>query len=222
MPREHLLFFVKAPRPGAVKTRLARSLGPAAAATAYAAFAADALAMLRGLGLPLTVCHAPEAAPAEIAAWLGSDLACRPQAGVDLGVRMAEALGWALASGAQRAVLVGSDLPDLPTGHVRAAFAALAGHDAVLAPAGDGGYGLVGFRRGSLRAAAFAGIDWSTERVMDQSLAAMARSGLDCAVLNPWPDVDAFADLHALAARLRADPAAAPRTWDWLVGQGLV
>ncbi len=222
MPRARILFFVKPPRPGAVKTRLARVLGAAAAAEAYSAFAGDVLDTLKALEVPLTVCFSPEADREEIAAWLGPDCDCRPQAGADLGGRMAEALAWALAAGAGRAVLVGSDLPDLPAARVESALSALRDHDAVLLPAGDGGYGLVGFRCEGFRAGAFAGIDWSTPRVMAQSLAAMERLGLGCAVLEPWPDVDEVEDLAALAARLRAAPEAAPRTRAWLARQGFL
>jgi glycosyltransferase A (GT-A) superfamily protein (DUF2064 family) len=97
------------------------------------------------------VAHHPAHAPL-LAALLGPETAREAQHGADLGERMAAALTRAFARGAERAVLLGSDLPGVPPEAVRAALDALRTHDAVLGPAEDGGYWLIGFTR-----SAFAG-----------------------------------------------------------------
>jgi glycosyltransferase A (GT-A) superfamily protein (DUF2064 family) len=124
---ERILFFLKAPRPGTVKTRLAAELGPEAAALLYRAMAEDTLAALHAAGAPVTACYAPADAGPEVAAWLGPDLDYAPQRGDGLGARMLHAFEEAFARGARRAVLVGSDLPDLPPGRVAEALRLLAG-----------------------------------------------------------------------------------------------
>ena len=150
MTSARILFFLKEPRPGAVKTRLAREVGDQAAADLYRAMAEDTLEVLRShpvpVPIPVTICFAPAEARQAVMSWLGPDLDYAAQEGTGLGARMFAALKQAFDQGAQRAVLVGSDLPDLPGGHVALALEWLAAHPApVFGPAVDGGYYLAGF-----------------------------------------------------------------------------
>jgi glycosyltransferase A (GT-A) superfamily protein (DUF2064 family) len=78
----------------------------------------------------------------------------------------------------------------------------------------DGGYYLIGMKE--LHPELFRGIDWSTERVIAQTLAICRRLGLVVHPLPTWYDVDVGADLERLAADLARDPASAPRTWAFL------
>jgi glycosyltransferase A (GT-A) superfamily protein (DUF2064 family) len=115
-------------------------------------------------------------------------------------------------------IVIGSDLPDLPPAIVADALAALDGEatGVVLGPAADGGYYLIGMNR--LHPELFDGIDWSTERVMAQTVAAAEQSGVHPALLETWPDVDTAADLDRVASKTSA-PARRTRAW-WVEHRG--
>ena len=216
-----VLVFVRAPRLGQVKTRLARSLGEPAALALYRGFVADLLDSLRQCGQPLIGCCTPAAACDAVAAWMAPLAAVYPQTGADLGARMAGAFGRAFGDGFRRVLLVGSDLPDLPATVVETAFAALADHPAVIGPTLDGGYYLIGFRPDTFLPAVFEAIPWGTPRVLAETLAALRRHGLEVHRLPVWRDIDDLDDLLAFARRPRATAAPARHTQALLAGLGL-
>lgn len=196
-----LILFTRWPAPGQAKTRLIPALGPVGAAELHAALAQHALAWCLAFirqhpaRLELRCVGAP---PAAFRRWLGYAPLIRPQAEGDLGARMHQALGEALAEGAGRAVLIGSDCPGLTDAVLAQAFAALTDHDLVLGPATDGGYYLVGLTRPAPEI--FRGIAWGTEQVLEQTLAAAPRAGLRHALLPALTDLDRPADLGLLDA----------------------
>jgi hypothetical protein len=202
-----ILVFAKFPEPGRVKTRLAREVGHAAALRLYRAFVGDLLDTLRQTGHPVAICHDPPPAGERMRDWLGPGYAYRPQNGADLGERMANALSSAFREGRKAAVLVGTDLPDLPGDIPSRAFAGLERTGAAIGPSPDGGYYLIGFAADAFRADVFRDIPWSTEVVFSRTRARMAENGLSPALLPVWNDIDTLADLAALS-----DAAEAPRT----------
>jgi rSAM/selenodomain-associated transferase 1 len=109
-----------------------------------------------------------------------------------------------LARGHRGAVVLNSDSPTLPTSLLVEAANVLAqpGDRAVLGPAGDGGYYLLGLKQAHPRM--FDGIEWSTSRVADQTMARAREIGLDVHVLAPWYDVDDIDALRILHAELNA------------------
>ena len=92
-------------------------------------------------------------------------------------------------------LVVGSDIPELKPRHVADAFARLASHDAIFGPAADGGYWLLGLRRGAHRGAPFRAVRWSTPHALSDSLAALA--GRRVAFAERLHDID---DANAYAA----------------------
>ena len=157
--RRHLVIFVKAPRRGQVKTRLARGIG-AGPATAFYRQQTDLL--LRKLGdgrWRLWLAVTPDSDTR--AKFWPLRLRRFPQGGGDLGRRMQRAFD-CLPPGP--AVLVGTDIPDLTRAHIATAFAALGAHDVVFGPASDGGYWLVGLRRRPRLPAAFQNVRWSDRK----------------------------------------------------------
>lgn len=216
-----VLVFVRAPRLGQVKTRLARTLGEPAALALYRGFVADLLETLRQCGRPLIACCTPAAACDAVAAWMAPLSAVYPQTGADLGERMAGAFGRAFGDGFRRVLLVGSDLPDLPAAVFETAFAALADRPAVIGPTLDGGYYLIGFRRENFLPAVFESVRWGTARVLAETLAAFRRHGLGVHQLSVWRDIDDLEDLLAFARRPQATAAPARRTRALLTGFGL-
>jgi rSAM/selenodomain-associated transferase 1 len=213
--RDALIVFVKLPAPGQVKTRLAKAVGADTAAALYRCFVADTLATARQGGhAPLVFFHPPESAPA-MAAWLGKEITFLPQHGNDLGARMSDALRTALA-GCGRAVLIGSDCPDLPSTLLQEAFEALITHQAVIGPAGDGGYYLIGFTPEGFRAAAFTGIGWGGPDVFRTTMARLTEEGIKVHILPAWNDVDDYDGLTALYDRHRGLPSGTLATIDFL------
>jgi hypothetical protein len=216
-----LLFFVKEPRPGAVKTRLAKDIGNEAAAKLYAAFAKDMLATAKEAGLDVLVCHDPPEAAQAVREWLGhEDLV--PQAPGDLGQRMQQGFELAFDQGHGEVLLMGSDLPDLPVEHVLRLAELLRQKGAVLGPSRDGGYYCVGFTRAGYRPEIFANMPWSTPEVFELTRERLAQHGVEPGLGPKWQDVDDAADLAALQQRLATGESKAPRTLKVLNELGLV
>ncbi|MCG3172028.1 MAG: hypothetical protein GMKNLPBB_00173 [Myxococcota bacterium] len=137
------------------------------------------------------------------------------QRGRDLGERMFHAFADAFAAGSGPAVIIGSDAPAMPAQSIATAFECLQSNPAVLGPAADGGYVLIGLHVPP-QAAWFETIDWGTDRVFRQQLERLEQGGIRACVLPPQEDVDHFAELLHLDSRLRGLPdgglGAAPRT----------
>ena len=211
-----VLLFTKYPEPGRAKTRLGADIGHEHAAGLQTAFVLDELRTLAGLGADVTLCCDPMAGLDDYRARFGPGPAYRLQRGADLGLRMLAALNDALTSGP--AVLIGSDLPDLPAGHVAAAFDALTEASVCLGPAPDGGFHLLGLSEPQ-HAALFAGVAWGTSDVLARTLDNCAALGLSPAILAPWPDVDTIQDLREYARRNRHTQT---RTMDYIRTHELV
>jgi rSAM/selenodomain-associated transferase 1 len=199
--RAALIVFAKAPRAGAVKTRLCPPFTPAEAADLYARLLADVLAASAELAGELELAailavHPPQAC-GEIARGAPSRFSVVSQRGADLGRRMDWAMREAFAAGAPRVLLRGSDSPLIDAQTVADALAALEGADLVLRPDQDGGYGLVGLAR---PAPGLFAHPMSTATVLEDTLANAARAGLCSRLLTPGFDIDTPADLRRLEA----------------------
>jgi rSAM/selenodomain-associated transferase 1 len=146
---------------------------------------------------------------------LPAGVAVIPQHDGDLGQRMRALMQYLFDQGASRVVLIGSDLPALPSRCLAAAFARLEAEpdDLVLGPATDGGYYLIGASR---LPPVFDRSEWGSSRVLMQTCAAARRTGLRVHLLEPVGDVDALDDLRNLP------PDAAPRTTQWARSNGIV
>ncbi|MCA9102403.1 MAG: TIGR04282 family arsenosugar biosynthesis glycosyltransferase [Planctomycetales bacterium] len=192
--------FAKYWQPGAVKTRLAASIGDHRAAELYRAFLTTTLVRLSPLGERRTLVFTPEQRCDDFAA-LASVVAgrwqLRAQTGGDLGQRMSRFFADEFSGAAARVVLLGSDSPTLPLTHVQQAFERLEQHDVVLGPSDDGGYYLVGMR--SYLPAIFSDIDWSSPRVWQQTLERGQALGVTLAQLPAWYDIDTLDELRRFA-----------------------
>jgi rSAM/selenodomain-associated transferase 1 len=216
-----LLLFTKPARPGRVKTRLVGDLTPAQAADLHAAFVEDLLARLRGASCDLHLAWAleeGEGMPGEIFAG-SAGIAGLRQEGADLGERLYTALA-AAAREAGAVAALGSDHPTLPVALVERAFAAVeAGARVVLGPAEDGGYYLIALAAPVPRRL-FEEIDWSTGRVLSQTLERCAELGITPEFLPVAADVDTPDDLARLARRMADGDLGCPRTRRLLAGWG--
>jgi rSAM/selenodomain-associated transferase 1 len=188
---EQLIVFLKSPRPGFVKTRLAAGLGVEAACKAYIRLAETMLehiAPLQNVELRFT----PDDSRPEIESWRRASWRASPQGPGNLGERLSRAIQESFAAGKQRVVVIGSDCPAVTAEDILSAWAALETHDVVLGPAHDGGYWLIGVR--SPDAPVFEGISWSTRQVLEQTLSRCREARLAVASLRKLGDVDTIED----------------------------
>ncbi|MHC4664838.1 MAG: TIGR04282 family arsenosugar biosynthesis glycosyltransferase [Planctomycetota bacterium] len=211
-----VLFFVRYPVPGKVKTRLAEQLGPGQAAELYGNFVLDLLDTLRSLNVNLRIFFEPAEALDDIRHWLGENHSYVLQSGDNLGQRMKNAFAYAFADGFSKGVLIGSDLPDLPADFLCLGLRTLDTRDAVLGPSSDGGYYLIGFSRQAFLPEAFDNIAWGTDRVFAHTVRILKRHRRKIHVLPRWHDVDTLEDLKSLAARSRSTDFKNSRTFSFL------
>jgi rSAM/selenodomain-associated transferase 2/rSAM/selenodomain-associated transferase 1 len=194
--RPVLQVFAKASVPGRVKTRLAQSIGAEEAARAYGVLAENTLgvaAAARRAGVvgAVELWVEPGAPAGSFDQWMRAfDVSVHEQRGADLGERMHAALRDALARG-HAALLIGTDVPGYDVPYFAQAAAALDSRDAVIGPAEDSGYVLIGLARD---ADAFSGIAWSTREVLDATRARLRDAGLRWHELPLLWDVDTHDD----------------------------
>lgn len=199
-----LQLFLKAPRPGTVKTRLAATAGDATATAIYRRLAERQLTALTDLpACRLQIQYTPADAEAEMRSWLGDGPDYRPQCEGDLGDRLSRAVNAAFEQGAERVYCLGADCPLLGPGHLRRADALLDdGADVVFGPATDGGYYLLG--QTAHHPGLFRDIPWSRPDTLAVSRDRAARHRLTTALLPELYDVDTEHDWHRA---LRDQPA---------------
>jgi rSAM/selenodomain-associated transferase 1 len=204
-----LVVFVKEPRPGAVKTRLAAAVGAEVAAELSRTLVEtvlEATTPVPGEYERLVFFDPPEARRA-LREWLPG-VSLRAQAPGELGERLADAFARAFGRGATRVAIVGSDAPGVTRETALRALEALGEADVVLGPAEDGGYYLIALR--APHPELVRGIDWSTPVVLRQTLERATAARLVVRQIEPLRDVDTLADLRGewplLEARLAARP----------------
>ena len=198
--RANLIVFVKSPRPGHVKRRLAAGLGPVHAARVYRAMVAGLLRRLAGgpaWRRFVFIAPAP-GADRRLGRW---HPAFRPrrQGGGDLGARMRDAFRQVPPG---PSLLIGSDIPDIARHHLAAAFAQLRRADAVFGPAPDGGYWLVGFRRRPVAREVFSDVRWSGPHALADSVRSLPRA-MRVAEAATLRDIDDLTDWRAWRKRRR-------------------
>lgn len=197
MMRGTVIVFAKAPRAGAVKTRLAAEVGAGRAAALFRIMTECTVAT--ALAGPWRTIIAVDSASA-LAGWgnvfLQSASRCVQGPG-DLGDRMGRQFR---AAPPGPAIIIGADAPGLRTAHLYQAFQALRGNDAVFGPAADGGYWLIGLARRRAAPDLFAGVRWSTEYALEETKKTLPLA-FKTATLETLSDVDEASDLVHLGPR---------------------
>ena len=193
-----LLIFAKAPQAGLTKTRLIPTLGAAGAADLARQMMAHTLSQaLAAEAQAVELCMSPAAGdPAWLGVTLPGALELSDQGEGDLGERMDRAMNRALARQAGPVLLMGSDCPALSAGHISDAARRLAQHDAVLVPAADGGYVLIGLNAPCPEV--FTQMAWSTPTVAAETLHRLAALGMRVWLGPTLHDIDEAVDLAHL------------------------
>jgi len=188
--RDRLIIFGRYPVPGNTKTRLIPALGPVGAARFQKHLTEKTLHRATSFAArhKTTIeCCFEGGTPRKIHRWLGHAPMVTSQPTGDLGRRMRSALFTALNAGHRRVILLGTDIPGLTVQILKEAFDALLKYDIVLGPSMDGGYWLMGLKR---PIDLFQDIEWSTPRVLEQTLSRARRLNLTVHVLKSLWDVD--------------------------------
>lgn len=184
-----LLIFVRNPELGKVKTRLARDTGDEQALRIYLALlahtrqAALAVDAHRYLFYSNFIDREDD--------WPNSDFVKHLQPSGDLGRRMLQAFELALQQH-HKAVIIGSDCPQLSSELIQQAFSKLDQHEVVIGPAEDGGYYLLGMQK--VYPELFLDMTWSTANVLTQTTARLKQSNTSYALLDTLSDIDYLAD----------------------------
>ena len=200
MSRAQLFIMLKEPHPGRVKTRLGRDIGMTAAAWW---FRHQSGSLIRRLGRDprwqTVLAVSPDREGLVSRVW-PRHLPRWPQGGGDLGDRMGRIFRDAPQG---PVVIVGADIPDITPAMIARAFAALGGHDAVIGPAPDGGYWLIGLKRGArpVPSGIFEGVRWSSATALADTKASMGK--VKIALTDSLRDVDRAADLRVSDAELK-------------------
>ncbi len=213
-----LIIFVKYPQKGKIKSRLARYYDNNFAAGLYENFVFDILRTMEKGDYRLQIYFHPPEKETEIKTLLTDHYQYRPQRGVDLGERMKNAFADCFSEGFKSAVLIGSDFPDLPLRVIEDAFALLDNpNDAVIGPAADGGYYLIGLKTETFLPDIFFGLPWSTASVFSETVKILQACGHRTEILQEWHDVDTRDDLINLVERNKSTTFAHSRTMKYLM-----
>lgn len=191
-----ILFFVKYPEKGKVKSRLSSKLDENFTVNLYKMFVKDLLFTLNKTEYNKIICYYPDNSIDKFKNWLGSNLNFYLQQGANLGQRMKSCFEFAFNKDFEKVIVIGSDSPDLPHKIFEKAFLSLNENDSVIGPTYDGGYYLLGFKKNSYSPKVFEGINWSTKSVFKETINQLNNENLKTKVLIYWRDIDTLDDLN--------------------------
>jgi hypothetical protein len=209
-----LVIMAKAPRPGAVKTRLASSLSPVDVTALYRCLLEDTLTLARALGDVEVAIMCPDSDVIELTPLAINQESVVAQKGEGLAAGLTSVFAHFAVGHQRRVIAFNSDSPHLPRSVLEDAFEKLAGHDLVVGPTHDGGYYLVGAK--ASHPTLFAHDGMGTTSALEELLSRARSLQLSVGFAAPFYDIDVAEDLTRLAEELRLAPEKAPHTAAWL------
>jgi rSAM/selenodomain-associated transferase 1 len=196
-----ILFFVKYPIEGKVKSRLTKDLSLQLTTTLYRCFVTDLFSMLTKTSIPLLICYEPSDYKIHFQQWLGKNYTYLPQIGMTLGERLNNAFAQGFSQGYTHLLVIGSDSPDLTHTIIHTAFKQLDSFDTVIGPSSDGGYYLLALHHNTYSPKYFQEIQWSSPSVFIETLQRIKNEQHTIFTLPEWYDIDTFSDLKAFYHR---------------------
>lgn len=190
LKRNLLLIFARNPVPGKVKKRLAASIGEEAALKIYNHLLQHTMKITRNLQVDKWILYSEEIPEKDV--WDLNIFSKKLQQGKDLGERMENAFRCGFEAGFSNIIIIGSDLYDLGEEDLKKAFLTLQHSEAVIGPATDGGYYLLGLK--SLPSQVFKNKTWGSNTVLKVTLQDLKNHQL--IQLEPRNDIDRFEDLE--------------------------
>lgn len=179
-----LIIFVRVPELGKVKTRLAKDVGDAQALAIYKALLEHTRSVALSVNADRYLYYHNDIVKD---AWSTEHFIKKIQAEGDLGIKLQSAFE-EVSILSDKVLVIGSDCPQLSADHIEEAFTQLDNHDYVVGPSLDGGYYLLGTN--SYQQEIFSNINWSTERVYNQTIATISRLKMSHKTIEPLSDVD--------------------------------
>ncbi len=220
MKSQATILFLRVPEKGRVKTRLSKSLDKDFVLELYKAFVQDMLATLSENDQTFLFFSPPDKKDL-LVEWLGEKYVFHGQQGDDLGQKMAHAFETVFYKGFDRAILLGTDIPEINEKSIFDAGDALEKTGVVVGPSSDGGYYLIGLNRAIFRRSLFDGIKWSTQGVLDQTLKIFQERAIDYEMIETLDDIDTLQDFNALKKRVVQGQKIGEHTLKVLTAHGL-
>ena len=187
-----LVIFVRNPVLGQVKTRLAKDIGDERACAIYLQLLEHTLQITRGISFRKFIYYADEVSDYDL--WSVPGYTKRKQNGNDLGERMLNSFKELFEQGFNRIIIIGSDCLQIQTEHLQEAVVLLESNAAVIGPASDGGYYLLGLTK--LYPDLFVNKPWSTDQVFAKTIYDFNNLGISYALLEELSDIDDITDLE--------------------------
>ena len=187
-----LVIFVRNPVLGQVKTRLAKDIGDERACAIYLQLLEHTLKITRSLSFRKFIYYADEVSDYDL--WSVPGYTKRMQSGTNLGERMLNSFKELFEQGFTRIVIIGSDCLQLQTENLQEAVTLLESNTAVIGPASDGGYYLLGLTK--LYPELFVNKPWSTDQVLTKTIDDFNNQGISYALLEELSDIDDITDLE--------------------------
>ena len=194
--KEALLIFAKNIQYGKVKTRLASTIGNEQALFVYQKLIEHTIAITKKINADKIVYYSNSIVEKD--EWENNIYQKKLQSGNNLGERMKNAFKSSFTAGYQKVIIIGTDCFELNEGLISIAFERLNDDDIVLGPAKDGGYYLLGMKK--FYPSLFENIEWSSEKVLKQTLTSAMRLNLSVFLLPQLSDIDREADLKDYSA----------------------
>lgn len=211
MGNRAVIIFLRAPEKGRVKTRLTRRFDKGFVLDLYKAFVLDTIEAATGTA-DIHLFFWPVEKEDLIRRWLGEKYSFTAQSGSTLGEKMANAFRQIFEKGYHQAILIGTDIPQLDAALINAAFEKLKSNDVMLGPSEDSGYYLIGFNRNSYETGVFEDIDWSTPKVLDQTLERLHRMNKKTGRIDTLNDIDTPRDFEKLVGLMKEGHYIGPET----------
>ncbi|HEY1469131.1 MAG TPA: TIGR04282 family arsenosugar biosynthesis glycosyltransferase [Candidatus Acidoferrum sp.] len=209
-----LVIMAKAPRPGEVKTRLAKSLPVQAVTELYCCLLNDTIALAQTLDQVEIAIICPASDVEDVSLAVANSVRVAPQTGSGLAAALDSVFTQFAAAGRPGVIAFNSDSPHLPASVLNSAFDALETCDLVVGPTHDGGYYLVGAR--ASHPGLFTNDGMGTITALDTLLQRASDLHLSVRMIDFFYDIDVAADLAQLKAELQRMPGKALRTAKWL------
>lgn len=201
--KSHLIIYAKRPLPGHTKTRLADGIGSENAAGVYARLLYSFLTQIGQtqwkVPLNITLSLASQADLPFFAHAYPEWKVCVQKKGT-LGERMTTSIKDEFAAGAEKVILVGSDIPDISSVHIQQGFDILEDQDIVFGPTPDGGFYLIGTTNPSLNI--FEDVAWSTPSALSTSIKNATAKKLSFSLIDELYDIDTQKEYFEWSQRL--------------------
>jgi len=191
---DSLIIFLRHPKNGQVKTRLAKTTSQEFATKFYKLCAEQIIQTTKDIsGINRFAFYSNQSEKKEVISWWGDKFSFISQEGDDLGTRMKNAFDKVFSTGSPKVIIIGTDIPELSKKIIFDAFNHLDENDVAIGPSRDGGYYLLGIK--NMHSKLFDGIEYSTSSVLNETITKVKELGLSFQLLPVLSDVDTEEDL---------------------------